>query len=293
MTLLLSLSRCSLRSQLWRLLPLALITFCSVTYAQAANTSTSAISNSDTLTSTNVPPFAIKVTPSSQRKRQLQLSYSTPVRMKQVLSDSLTHLPAFLANDVKTDSRIYWTGAAIFRAFPHPQQHAVVTQLNQLATYWHNEQQQPQQQAALNLSQQIEQLITGERIFTSLDYDNVRLNKQANTLITYNLTLILPPRPEQILVLGALDKPVWAKWHTRFDAEAYLKQSKPLSNANDNDAWVIQPDGTVEQHPIAYWNRDHHDIAPGAVVYLGFSSLPKSFETLNEDIINLLRNRAL
>ncbi|MGF1878021.1 capsule biosynthesis GfcC family protein [Photobacterium frigidiphilum] len=289
MTLLLSLSRLSLRTQLRRLLPLALITFCSVTYAQAADSSTSAISNTDTLTSTNIKPFAIKVTTSSQHERQLQLSYSAPVRLKQVLSDSLTHLPTFLANDVKQDQRIYWTGAALFQAFPHPQQHAVVTQLNQLATFWHGE----QQQAALNLSQQIEQIVTGERIFTSLDYDDIRLNKQANTLITDDLTLILPPRPERLLVLGALDKPIWAEWQTRLDAEAYLKQAKSLSNANNSDVWVIQPDGTVEQHPIAYWNREHHDIAPGAIVYLGFSSLPKGFETLNEDIINLLRNRAL
>ncbi|MGF1862448.1 capsule biosynthesis GfcC family protein [Photobacterium profundum] len=289
MTLLLSLFRFSLRFQLWRLLPLALITFCSVTYAQEADSSTLVISNSDTLTSTGTQSFAIKVTPSSQRERQLQLSYSAPVRLKQVLSDSLIHLPAFLANDVKTDSRIYWTGAALFKSFPHSQQHAVVDQLNQLATHWQGN----QQRAALNLSQQIEQLTMGERIFTSLDYDNVRLNKQANPLITQSLTLILPTRPEQILVLGALDKPVWIKWQTRLDAETYLKQSKPLSNANNSDAWVIQPDGTVEQHPIAYWNRDHHDIAPGAIVYLGFSSLPDGFETLNKDIINLLRNRAL
>jgi hypothetical protein len=291
--LLLSFSRYLLRSQLWRLLLLALITCSSVTDAQAANASTPTISKPATLTSTDTQPFAINVTTSIQRERQLQLTYLTPVRLKQVLSDSLTNLPAFLVNDVKPDSRIYWTGAAIFRTFPHPQQHAVVTQLNQLATYWHNEQQQPQQQAALNLSQQIEQLTTGVRIFTSLDYDDVRLNKQANTLITHDLTLILPPRPERILVLGALEKPVWAKWQTRLDAEAYLKQGKRLSNSNNSDAWVIQPDGTVEQHPIAYWNRDHHDIAPGAIVYLGFSSLPKGFETLNEDIINLLRNRAL
>ncbi|PSU50921.1 polysaccharide synthesis [Photobacterium frigidiphilum] len=287
MTLLLSLSRCSLRSQLRRLLPLALITFCSVTYALAADTSI--ISGTATLTSTDAKPFAINVTTSSEHERQLQLSYSAPVRIKQVLSDSLTHLPTFLGNDVKQDPRIYWTGAALFQAFPHPQQQTVVDQINQLATYWHDE----RQQAVLKLSQQIEQLTTGERIFTSLDYDNVRLNKQANTLITHDLTLILPPRPERILVLGALEKSVWAKWQTRFDAEDYLKQGKPLSNANNSDAWVIQPDGTVEQHPIAYWNRDHHDIAPGAIVYLSFSSLPKGFETLNEDIINLLRNRAL
>lgn len=285
MTLLLSFYRFSLRG----LLTLVIITCSSVTYAQTADSPKLNISNKNTLSSTNTQPFAIKVTPSSQRERQLQLSYSAPVRMKQVLSDSLTHLPAFLANDVKPDSRIYWTGAALFHAFPHPQQHVVVDQLNQLATYWHNE----QQQAALNLSQQIEQLTTGERIFTSLDYDNVRLNKQANTLIKQNLTLIIPPRPKQILVLGALEKPIWAKWQTRFDAENYLNQSKPLSNANNSDAWVIQPDGTVEKHPIAYWNRAHHDIAPGAIVYLGFSSLPNGFETLNEDIINLLRNRAL
>ncbi|MGF1793915.1 capsule biosynthesis GfcC family protein [Photobacterium profundum] len=289
--MLLSFSHYSLRSQLWRLLLLALITCSSVTYAQAANTSTPTISKPATVTSADTQPFAINVTTSIQFERQLQLSYSAPVRMKQVLSDSLTHLPTFLAggDSDQQDQRIYWTGAALFKILPHPRQHAVVTQLNQLATHWQGE----QQQAALNLSQQIEQLMTGERIFTPLDYDNVRLNKQANTLITQNLTLILPPRPEQILVLGALDKPVWSEWKIRQDAEAYLKQSKPLSNANNSDAWVIQPDGTVEQHPIAYWNHDHHDIAPGAIVYLGFSSLPDGFETLNEDIINLLRNRAL
>jgi hypothetical protein len=287
MTLLLSFYRLSLRSQLRRLLPLAVVIFSSVSYAQAADMSI--ISDTATLTSTDAQPFAIKVTPTSQRERQLQLSYSTPVRMKQVLSDCLTHLPAFLANDVNQDSRIYWAGAALFKTFPHPQQQDIVDQLNQLATHWQGN----QQQAALNLSQQLDQLTTGERIFTSLDYDDIRLNKQANTLITDDLTLILPPRPERLLVLGALDKPIWAEWQTRLDAEAYLKQAKSLSNANNSNAWVIQPDGTVEQHPIAYWNREHHDIAPGAIVYLGFSSLPKGFETLNEDIINLLRNRAL
>ncbi|MCG7588297.1 capsule biosynthesis GfcC family protein, partial [Photobacterium sp. OFAV2-7] len=187
---------------------------------------------------------------------------------------------------------IFWTGAVLFERFPHPQKQRVGSQLTQLASLWKNEGKNEQSQAAIKLATHIENLKIGERIFTPLDYDHVRIEPAINPLVNHDMTLVLPPRPRTVLVAGAVSHPKEVSWQERRNANSYLKQVVTLNNANNSEVWIIQPDGQVEQHPIAYWNQKHFDIAPGAAIYLGFSSLPDEFNTINEDIVNLLRNRA-
>ncbi|WP_328283792.1 capsule biosynthesis GfcC family protein [Photobacterium carnosum] len=56
---------------------------------------------------------------------------------------------------------------------------------------------------------------------------------------------------------------------------------------------VIQPDGVIQQHPIAYWNNNHNDIAPGAIIFIGYQSLFHNYSELNHAISLMLINRTL
>ncbi|OLQ76175.1 hypothetical protein BIT28_18985 [Photobacterium proteolyticum] len=253
-------------------------------------------SHNEIIASGDNKSFKIIVTTSLTNKQQIQLSYPAPARVDQILSDSIANINqlALAQEQIQPTSsnNIFWTGAALFERFPHPRKQHVISQLTQLASLWKNEGKGEQSQAALKLAAHIDNLNIGERIFTPLDYDHVRIESTINPLVDHNLTLVLPPRPRTLLVAGAVSHPKEVSWQERRNANNYLKQVVILSNADNSDVWVIQPDGHVEQHPIAYWNNKHFDIAPGATIYLGFSSLPDDFNTINEEIVNLLRNRA-
>ncbi|MGF1730502.1 capsule biosynthesis GfcC family protein [Photobacterium kasasachensis] len=253
-------------------------------------------SHEDAVTSRENQPVKITVKTSLDSKHQLELNYPVPVRVNQILSDSITNINqlALAQEQIKPtfSNTIFWTGAALYERFPHPQKQRVVNRLKQLASLWKKEGEGEQSQAAFNLAAYIENLILGQRIFTPLDYDHVRIDSARNPLANHDLTLLLPPRPSSVLITGAIAQSKGVSWQERGNANSYLKHVVTLSNSDNSEAWVIQPDGQVEQHPIAYWNQKHFDIAPGATIYLGFSSLPDEVNTINEDIVNLLRNRA-
>ncbi|RWX57629.1 polysaccharide synthesis [Photobacterium chitinilyticum] len=238
--------------------------------------------------SSNSQSLKVIVTTSLSNKHQLQLSYPTPVRIKQVLSDSIANINQLTLSNEQAKGSIFWTSAALFKYFPHSQKQHVISQLELLAAHWKGD----KRQAVLSLVAQLQQLQIGQRIFTSLDYDQIRVNSAQNPLVSQSMTLVLPPRPNSVLITGAVLQTKWVTWQERFDANNYLEHVVSISSSDNSEAWVIQPDGKVEQHPIAYWNQNHLDIAPGAAIYLGFSSLPAEFSTINKDIVNLLRNRA-
>ncbi|GHA39025.1 capsule biosynthesis GfcC family protein [Photobacterium aphoticum] len=227
----------------------------------------------------------------------LQFSYPAPVRLEQVLSDTLQHLtqlpvPAIHNGTAVSNQTLYWPAASLFTRFPHPDKSAVIDALSTLIA----DSDTDEARVFTALKQQLSVLPIGERIFTSLDYDAVRIDASANPLVNQSVTLVLPPKPTQVLVLGAVQQPGFFPWQPRQSVDAYFDQARVASygmtQANNSDAIVIQPDGTVETHTFAYWNHQHRDIAPGATVYLPFADLPREAASLNDEIVNLLRNRA-
>lgn len=76
-------------------------------------------------------------------------------------------------------------------------------------------------------------------------------------------------------------------------AKNYLDQVTPIDIAANSYVTVIQPDGVIQKHPIAYWNNNHNDIAPGAIIYLGYQSVFHDYRDLNHDISSMLINRTL
>ena len=70
-----------------------------------------------------------------------------------------------------------------------------------------------------------------------------------------------------------------------------LPEGELLEIANKSTAFVIQPDGHVDEVSYAYWNSKQAYFAPGAIVFIAFDSLPSEFSTLNQNIIELLRHK--
>ena len=211
------------------------------------------------------------------------LRYAEPVRLAQVVSDSLKQRTL--------TEPPYWLGSSLSITTEPKTKQALITQLTQLS-------QQHRDDAVIsgsfaNTAQWIQQHIHHQRLPVSIDIDKVRLNKTDNPLLNGNYQLQLANRPTSVVIIGAIEKPQTMKWQPRMAAKEYLAQVTPLTIAANSKVTVIQPDGVIQQHPIAYWNNNHNDIAPGAIIYLGYDALFHDYSGLNQAISSMLINRTL
>ena len=106
--------------------------------------------------------------------------------------------------------------------------------------------------------------------------------------------LYLTARPTSVNVVGAVKQahtlPVVE--HAQLDNYlTRLPKGQLLDSADNSTAFVIQPDGQVNEISYAYWNRKPAYFAPGAIIFIAFDSLPSEFSTLNQDIVELLRHK--
>lgn len=275
------------------------VVLCLIAYnsAFASTASTSSIISTSSISDSSIPaqqkPKVLLFSGLAQSSledrdsQHIELNYSNPVRLSQLLTDSADNLNKFHIDALLADNSAYWAGAGLFEYFPHPIKAEVLSQIKSLSL---------SRPETLGLSTQqeiVQSLAIGKRVFTPLDVDLVRIDKKYNPLLSRNFTFVLPPRPNHVLVLGAVGKPGQQRWQSRSGADTYIQQALPLNLADNSYATVIQPDGVIETHSIAYWNRNHKDIAPGAAIYLGFSRLPSELSSFNANMIELLRNKAL
>ena len=109
-----------------------------------------------------------------------------------------------------------------------------------------------------------------------------------------HFSLYLEQRSENVQVIGALDNPLTIPLIEHGSINDYLKlipQGSLGTTVDDSFVYVIQPDGHVKKAPYAYWNNSQTYLAPGAMIFIGFDSLPSSYSSLNQDIAELLRNK--
>lgn len=260
-----------------------------------------------TVASFNPPAIAanniqktLKVTIYNPDKAQAwSLSYSEPVRLSQVISDNIaTQLKSTYelkydggqSNSFRADS-IFWFGSTLSSASEPQNKSSVLTLIDQLVD---KEPTSFALKASLRANERwINDNILYTKQFIPLDYDAIRLNKKLNPLLSGEYHLYLAIRPNDVLVIGATQKPTTLRWQPRLSAKQYLDNTALIDSHQKDYAVVIQPDGTVEQHPITYWNRDHRDVAPGATIFIGYGDLPSDYKLLNQEMINLLRNKVL
>ena len=221
------------------------------------------------------------------------LNYSQPVRLEQVLDDA----------NANGALGYFPLSAQLFDRNAQQQvdklKAQVIEQLNQLA------QQEPQVRAVIT---QLESFDYQARYFVDLDRNAVISQPDKNPLLlskekalepgklnqAQRFELYLTPRPTDLALVGAVKQAhkLMLIEHGQLDNYlSMLPKGELLENADKSLAFVIQPDGHVDEISYAYWNSKQAYFAPGAILFIAFDSLPSEFSTLNQNIIELLRHK--
>ncbi|MEZ9145882.1 capsule biosynthesis GfcC family protein [Vibrio sp. 10N.286.52.C3] len=145
------------------------------------------------------------------------------------------------------------------------------------------------------------------RVFIELDRNAVISQSDKNPLLvssshtnkpsdsqTQAFSLYLPQRPTSIQLMGAMKESVTMNLIEHGTLNDYLDALPNgfiSESADKSVAYVVQPDGEVQTIQYAYWNEQPVYLAPGAIVFMAFYSLPSEYSTLNQDIVDLLRHK--
>ncbi|MGV2989303.1 capsule biosynthesis GfcC D2 domain-containing protein [Vibrio sp. E150_011] len=161
--------------------------------------------------------------------------------------------------------------------------------LSQLAIFQNED---PEQRANL-VAAQINAVEFHYREFTSLDYDVVQSQLKQNPLLNGQYQLNIGVRNDNVNFVGAIkhvaSRPHRAQW---FLADYFrVLGDVRLNSASDSEAIVIQPDGEVQIAAYGHWNFTPHFLAPGALVFIPFDSVPSELSTLNDDLTQLYRHK--
>lgn len=214
---------------------------------------------------------------------KITLNYQEPIRLAQVLSDSIRH---------SQNASIEFF-PLINQLFNLDKEHIalelkadVMTQLNKLSN------ETPNFQSSVDiLIEQIKRWDVGYRENVDLDIDAVRISIEKNPKLTANYELLIPKQPETISLEGLFFQPSPKKFNTSYSPAAYINDSLVLSSAHPSFVWVIYPDGHYKKVGYSYWNDENTSLTPGTTLFLGFNSDSSEINTLEEQIIKLITMR--
>src|SRR6266496_3939525 len=110
--------------------------------------------------------------------------------------------------------------------------------------------------------------VTGRVPVASADPRWLLAHPRRDPLLEAGHTVVLPPRPRSVTVLGAQGERCAVTHASGREAMAYVEACS-LSGARALDwVWLAQPDGRVERYGVAPWNREAQDEpAPGAWIW--------------------------
>ncbi|MEZ9476194.1 capsule biosynthesis GfcC family protein [Vibrio splendidus] len=246
----------------------------------------------------------------------ITLQYSQPTRLEQVLTDANTNGAL----------GYFPLSAQLFDRNAQPQVDKVKQQV--LDKLKHFSLQEPQ---ATSVIKQLESFDYQARYFVELDQNAVMSQADKNPLLVskkptvgstqlataskqsamalkkpasqgvsaksteqQHFELYLTARPTSVNVVGAVKQAQTLPLVEHAQLDNYLTRlpkGQLLDIADNSTAFVIQPDGQVNEISYAYWNSKPAYFAPGAIIFIAFDSLPSEFSTLNQDIVELLRHK--
>lgn len=260
----------------------ALFFLCSVSYASAAS---------------NLVTPSIKTTVELPLQG-VTLEYKADVRLLQVLDDanasgSIGYFPLSAQLFDKTN-----TQASEFNKAIEAKKRNVLNQLDAFSV---------EEPEANLVRQQLASFQYLNRVFIELDRNAVISQSDKNPLLvssshtnkpsasqTQAFSLYLPQRPTSIQLMGAMKESVTMNLIEHGTLNDYL-DALPNGfigeSADKSVVYVVQPDGVVQTIQYAYWNEQPVYLAPGAIVFMAFYSLPSEYSTLNQDIVDLLRHK--
>lgn len=272
----------------------ALFSLCTVSYASAAS---------------NVVTPSIKTT-IELPLQGVTLEYKTNVRLLQVLDDANASSNVNASsNENASDSIGYFPLSA--QLFDKTNTEATESNkdveakkrnvFNQLEAF------SVEEPEAKLVKQQLASFQYLNRVFIELDRNAIISQSDKNPLLVSNshtnkpsasqtqaFSLYLPQRPTSIQLMGAMKESVTMNLIEHGTLNDYL-DALPNGfvgeSADKSVAYVVQPDGVVQTIQYAYWNEQPVYLAPGAIVFMAFYSLPSEYSTLNQDIVDLLRHK--
>ncbi|EOD81609.1 YjbG polysaccharide synthesis-related protein [Grimontia indica] len=229
-------------------------------------------------------------------KRVYQVTFDGAPRVSQVVSQGATVVRANANNILahNTDT-IFWQGAGLFDAANSADistlKARVENQLGSLKERWQDDAEKLGAVSAL--SEFLASSTFASRISVTLDEDFYLAGSKVNPLVRGDLVLLLPARPNNVWVTGAVTQTTDADFSPVYIADDYLETAETLNTFGISEVSVVQPNGELETHPVAYWNEVPKNVAPGAVIFVPFQGLPSELSSLNRDIPRLLQHRVM
>ncbi len=220
-------------------------------------------------------------------KQNLQLNYPQPVRLEQILSDTHKHVNFYEFGAVLSNNQLK---KSIERL-----QKESTEQLRLLSreTSLFSSHKKFKHSATHVISQLENQTFVG-RIFSPLDIDLIRINEKLNPILNGSYQLFVGSRPTSVSFFGAIESKESIKLplieHATIDEYVKLLTLSPI--AETSIIYVIHPNGEVQMAESSLWQSKPVYLTPGAAVYIPLGGLPSNFSSLNDSIVQLLRNKA-
>lgn len=212
----------------------------------------------------------------------LNLTYPSPVRLSQVLSDTQASI------QTKGNFSVFWLAAQLLEPNKNEQvtvlKNELITQLTRLS--------QTKPKTKVKADQLIKFIHANDfnyRHFISLDNDFVRIQPQLDPLLEGHFILKTPGRSDQIRIVGGKEINQRVEQIAQRSIADYLKSIPLPDTSNTSFVYIIQPDGVVNRASNVYWQHTATFFAPGATLFIGFDALPTQFASLNQQIADLLR----
>ncbi|MDP4536921.1 capsule biosynthesis GfcC family protein [Alkalimonas collagenimarina] len=195
-----------------------------------------------------------------------------------------------------TNASTYWPAASLHRRDERMQekQQQFLQQLQQLRDHYQTKKQQHKANAIQLLYLQVRQWRVASRIPIVIDVDKARTQLAFNPQLDEGAYyLSVPTRPRVIHPIGLYQEAAPMQHQRATPAKDYLVSGYRLPLSARSHVWILQPDATVKQVGVAYWNRQYDELQPGAQLLIPFAprALPRAYRHLNDDLLELALHR--
>ncbi len=110
--------------------------------------------------------------------------------------------------------------------------------------------------------------VTGRVRIASTDPRWLQAHPDQDPVLNYDHTVVLPQRPTSVTVITDQGQRCTLAHQPDAEAHAYLQACQGAAVEQIDRAWIVQPDGRVQNFGIALWNREAQDEpAPGAWIW--------------------------
>lgn len=211
------------------------------------------------------------------------ITFDEPVK----LADVLAKLP--------DPHSTYWAGAGVYELDSVKAEKLRAETMSLLASLIREQSSGSERHTLLsNLYREISDWQLMRRLNINVDYDQARLNPKRNPgFIAGRYYIKAKPSIQHVSVVGQIDTKARLVFSNAATVSDYLNSVQPKASADNDFAYVIEPNGRVTKQGVAYWNDTHYKPMPGSVIFLPLQTdlFSDDIELLNDKVARLLQHR--